>query len=325
MKRWRLMIGFALLAGGLTACQQTPAADPVTTSPPKLVSMLTFNACGGCERTLPGAEWRERMAKMIDLYQPEIVLLQEICRGQYNLLNAEFTERPEGDDARHAYTPAWRTTVKGHGECGQWTSGAKDIGLAILVRGRESVANVTYWPLSAPKTLLPRQMLCVDASPGGEQVRACTVQIDRDAVAGPEQMGEVSRLVNDWARTGPVLLGGDFNTRSTSALMKKLYAAPIGMGRFRELDDSSKQYFGKTCPQTEDRCRTGHGTLADYPDAKSDFLFVSEPHLVPAQVAVDTGSVEVSDHYALIGTAVFARPDATAQPSVSAAPSASAS
>lgn len=320
MRRWALITAAVLLAGGLTACQDEPAVAPPTAPPPSLVGMMTFNICGGCERTLPAADWLQRMAAMIDLHQPDVVLLQEVCRGQYNLLNKLLSGRAEGQQAQ-PYSAAWRTTVDKYAECGHWkeevgADAVDDFGLAVLVRGGKSIDHVSSWPLNAPATFEPRLLLCVDARPGGElPLRACTVKVERDAKVGADQVNEIARLANDWSRAGAVVVGGDFNVRSTAAVMKKMYSKPLGTGRFRELDDGNRQFFGTACPQADQRCRTGHGTLKENAEAKFDFLFVSEDYLVPVEIGVNPGSTDFSDHYALVGTAARAVPTASPQPS----------
>ena len=264
------------------------------------VVVLTYNVCGGsCTKQLSIEEWTGRMVGRLESADADVLLLQELCRGQYDQLSRALAGR---------YESRWAGTMDDNEGCGkQWGGGAdsadeqRGFGLAVFVKGAGSIGEHRVWWLPNQEHNEPRALLCVDARLRDRVARVCDTHLDWHHDTQQVQAAFVGRLVNPWAERIPVVLGGDLNAEPGRPSMAHFYDHSGGRGAFQEVDETDKSYFGKVCPKSAERCRTGEGTDGR---KKLDYIFLSRRHFTAAEGEA-VRDARLSDHDLLRGSAAW--------------------
>jgi len=291
-------IGPVLPAAGNAAAQTAGGAMAAAKA---RLNVLSYNVCGGsCRRHLTLGDWTSRMSSHLTRTNADVILFQELCRGQYDSLRRALAGR---------YEARWVGTVGDNQGCGkQWGSGAdsasarRGFGIATFVKGSGSIRQERTWWLPRQGDDESRALLCVDAVAGGRAVRVCNTHLDWHADVQQVQAEFVAKLVSPWTAYVPVVLGGDLNAEPTESSMALFYDHHTGgRGVFQEVDETDKKYFGGTCPKSANRCRSGEGTDGR---KKLDYIFLSRRHF-SAAVGDATAEADVSDHALLHGVGVW--------------------
>ncbi|MFD5655082.1 endonuclease/exonuclease/phosphatase family protein [Streptomyces sp. NPDC127039] len=299
---------FALLPHG-TANADTPS--PSTWPAPRFISYNLCGAAAGCP-TKPGNNptkknaWRDQVVHAMDYWDADVVMFQEVCYGQYALLRDHLADR-----SSTPYTAVWGATLNGIGNCTQWGSDQR-FGLAMFVKGDATVSGRTMTMLYNDPDVNDEQrgLLCADAEVRGRTVRACDTHLDWRGDTPEEQTHQIYRQLEPLTRKMPVVLGGDFNMTPTATPLRWLYNDNQGIGPFREVDETDKDYFGGHCAGY-DNCRTGENTVdgqcEDTAAAKKiDYIFVSDKHFTSVRGdAAACSNPPLSDHRLLRGAAAW--------------------
>lgn len=278
----------------------TTAAAEGAAKAPSHLTVLTYNVCGGsCKKHLTLEAWTSRMERHLADNDADVILFQELCRGQYDALRRALAGRYEG---------RWVQTVGDNNGCGrQWGSGAdsdanrRGFGLATFVRGSDSIRAERVWWLPNHGTNEPRALHCVDAEPRGRRVRVCNTHLDWHADTQQVQAEFVARLVTPWAADIPVVLGGDLNAEPGERSMALFYDHSGGRGVFQEVDETDRTHFGDRCSAKARRCRSGAGTDGT---KKLDYIFLSRRHF-DGVTGDAVAEKDVSDHALLRGRAIW--------------------
>ncbi|BCJ72178.1 hypothetical protein CS0771_17220 [Catellatospora sp. IY07-71] len=275
------------------------------------VRILSFNVCGGvCPRKASLASWVTTLTAGLSRHKVDVLLLQELCRAQYESLALELS----GGSPGPRYLAVWTETVDDDEKCRQWgetrqRGGETRFGNAILIRDVDAVQDRRTWRLPGTGETEQRALTCVQAAlPDTGRVRVCNVHIDHHSAVGAQQAGQVARLADGWAGTEPVLLGGDFNLYPDHPALSALYAPPGGAGAFREVDDTDAGRFPEGCEKGP--CRSGEGT---YHGKKIDYIFASGRHFAIMDAYPVAELAPLSDHLPLLGV-VAHLPPAGGQP-----------
>ena len=264
------------------------------------LTVLSYNVCGGsCKNHLTVEAWARRMERHLTENDADVILFQELCRGQFDALRRTLSGRYEG---------RWAGTVGDNEGCGkQWGSGAdaasnrRGFGLATFVRGSGSIVAERVWWLPNHGTNEPRALHCVDAEPRGRRVRVCNTHLDWHADTQQVQAEFVARLVTPWAADIPVVLGGDLNAEPGERSMALFYDHSGGRGVFQEVDETDRTHFGDRCSAKARRCRSGAGTDGT---KKLDYIFLSRRHF-DGVTGDAVAEKDVSDHALLRGRATW--------------------
>jgi endonuclease/exonuclease/phosphatase family metal-dependent hydrolase len=236
------------------------------------LTFLQFNMCGNACGT--------RFAVVADLVreirghpaQPDVVTLDEVCRGQYDRLVADLH-----------YGGHFEPTVRNR--C--WDG--SDYGVAILVRTTE-VGYLGSWPLPSPAGGEPRTLVCVRATVRSGSLVGCVTHLDTDAANAPSQVAAVAARTT--AFTGDlVVVAGDFNATPDSAAMDPMY------GAFDEVEPRPGGEFTGGCPAPHCGSRPGYR----HPTRKIDYIFLSRGG--SADRSARTSDAPHSDHTLLWATA----------------------
>ncbi|MFD3536796.1 endonuclease/exonuclease/phosphatase family protein [Streptomyces sp. NPDC058664] len=312
-----------LLAGGAGPVQ-ADVVDKDTAPKPRFIS---YNICGAsstCEDRPSSAEkteWLDAVVHAIDYWDTDLVMLQEVCYGQWTLLRDRLANR-----TGTTYDSVWGAALPTADGCSRWDPTPDKIidsderfGLVILSKGTGSIdmttRSVTFLPEATAGE--DRILLCVKTQVTGRPVRACNTHIDWRDANTTEQIDKVAALTRDYANAGdPVVLAGDFNQRPEHPDMNVLYnhgtdekGAP-STGVFQEVDENDKERFGTRCDQTEDRCRTGENTATTTcsthttENAKIDYVFLSY-HFFTTVRGDAVGCSGIADHHLLRGAAAW--------------------
>lgn len=214
------------VAGLLIALVGAVSAPFVTAGPAQAagpMTVLTFNMCGNKCGTGTGVATALESSIRARSPQPSVVLLQEVCRNQFNHLTNDLT----------AYRGVFVATVAGACAAGV------DYGIAILVR-TTSYTNLGSWPL--PKTSgEARRVMCIQSSAfGGTQpLVACNSHLTIVTADRPGQVNALASRAAVYNASNRVLIGGDFNAKPGAAELNALYNnayVPAGHGSFAEAD-----------------------------------------------------------------------------------------
>jgi endonuclease/exonuclease/phosphatase family metal-dependent hydrolase len=248
-------------------------------TPPGTLAILQFNMCGSAcdtrftvvadlEREITGRGW-----------QPFVVTLDEVCRGQYDRLLADLP-----------YHGHFQPTVPDR--C--WDG--SDYGIAVLVH----TSDVTYAgsaPLPAPAGGEPRTVTCVRTAVRtavrAEPLVACATHLDTDPANTASQVAAVASWAGGFRGRAAVVVGGDFNTVPGAPALD-----PMGAG-FVEADAGEDAFTGGCA-----RARCGAGPGYAHPTRKIDDVFLSRDDF--AGVGAEVTAAPHSDHAPLWATATLA-------------------
>ncbi|MFI1651035.1 endonuclease/exonuclease/phosphatase family protein [Streptomyces avidinii] len=318
-----LLIGLVLASGPGPAQADTP--DAQTWPKPRFIS---YNVCGAACAIYDGSKdaWRDKIVNAMDGWDADLVMLQEMCYGQWTLLRDSLGDRPSGNK----YDSVWGATLASASGCAKWGTD-KRYGLAIFAKGAPGTINngtrsVNFLPEETPGE--DRILLCARTTVTGRTVRACNTHIDYSykVIADPDpkvpptvlnnpkaQIQKVADITRGFANGGdPVVLAGDFNQLPKDADMAPLYAHSGGTGVFEEVDENDKDYFtGIDCPQSGDRCRSGEATAEPgcspkvSEPGKIDYIFVSYYWFTTVRGDSAACTPGMSDHHLLRGAAAW--------------------
>jgi endonuclease/exonuclease/phosphatase family metal-dependent hydrolase len=287
------VIGMVTL--GLPSGTGAEAAAQAASPGPHIV---TYNVCGGsCTRRLSVDDWNGKIIHAIEHADADVILLQELCRGQYDGLRRALGDR---------YESRWAGTMSDNMGCGdQWSDGLSDseaesFGIAIFIRGSGSIGNTQRLWLPNQEEDEPRALLCVDARLRGRVARVCNSHLDWHSDTEEVQAAYIAGRVVPWARRMPVVFGGDMNAVPTSTAMGYFYGRSAGGGTFTEVDDADRNFFGKRCGKHAQHCRSGEETDAG---RKIDYIFLSRRHFDAVTGDAARRDDDLSDHRLLRGTA----------------------
>ncbi len=294
-------------------------ADEVTPQTAPELRFVSYNVCGAkCplpEATDAGrSAWVSGLVKEIDAWDTDLIMLQELCYGQWKLIRDALVGRT-GEDS---YDTVWGASLASASGCGQWDPVDRRFGLAIFSKGAGSIVagtrSVTFLPEAPAKDTEDRILLCARAGLDARVVRACNTHIDPSDAATAVQVPEVAKLVEAGRQAGePVVLAGDFNQVPGHADMNTLYNhGTSSTGRFQEVDENDKEHFTAVdCPQTADRCRSGEATASPTCSshttgtAKIDYVFLSYEWFKTVRGDALPCPPGMSDHHLLRGAAAW--------------------
>ncbi|MFE9045972.1 endonuclease/exonuclease/phosphatase family protein [Streptomyces sp. NPDC007818] len=325
----------------------TTALSSAVTPDPANPRFLSYNVCGGVCPVYQNSvtTWRDTLINAIDNWDADVVMLQEVCYGQWIHLRNTLQARAGGDQ----YDSVWHATRTyggcGNGKWGTWAGSAETedlFGLVILVKGSEpTITDRQVHKLPNPAAGEERALLCGLAPVKGRVTRVCNTHIDFKAesfmdgkwsYSNPRtQVEAVDYKMDQYAAAGePIILGGDFNppvkqTADESATKYTPNLSPLyhtghtdGTGIFQEVDETDTNYFIKNNAQDQavcagkSVCRSGEPTADtcstqndQFVPIKLDFIFVS-PQFTSVYGDSAACTQGVSDHRLLRGEAAWA-------------------
>ncbi|MFB4289539.1 endonuclease/exonuclease/phosphatase family protein [Nonomuraea sp. ATR24] len=276
---------------------------------------ISYNVCGGASHCPPIYEdsaiaWRDVVVRALDAWDADLVMLQEVCYGQWTLLRDHL----RGRTGEPRYDSVWAAALPSAPGCSRWGDDLR-FGLVIFAKGGtgtiDNGSRVVH-PLPEARDVENRILLCARATVTGRQVRACNTHIDPDDATARLQVERVATLTEGYAGQGePVVLGGDFNVLPADDTLDPLYGHTGGHGVFQEVDENDKEHFGSACAQTRDRCRSGEAT-AKLPcsphvsePGKIDYIFLSHYWFTTVRGDAAACTPGMSDHHLLRGAAAW--------------------
>ncbi|GAA4091961.1 endonuclease/exonuclease/phosphatase family protein [Nonomuraea soli] len=276
---------------------------------------ISYNVCGSAKHCPPiyqGSKtaWRDVVVRAMDNWSADLVMLQEVCYGQWTLLRDHLQSRTD----KPRYDSVWAAALPSAPGCSDWGTDHR-FGLVIFAKGEAGTINNgsrTVDALPEVGNVEDRKLLCARSTVTGRTVRACNTHIDPDPASAKVQVERVATLTRAFAAQGePVVLGGDFNVLPTDATLDPLYNHTGGHGVFQEVDENDKEHFGNTCGQEQDRCRTGEATAEPVCSpgvgvpGKIDYIFLSYYWFTTVRGDAAACTPGVSDHHLLRGAAAW--------------------
>ncbi|MFD5149160.1 FG-GAP-like repeat-containing protein [Streptomyces sp. NPDC058401] len=233
----RMLAGFVLVAG-LFAGSASPVAAQSASDP--RVSLASYNVCGGwdaCQSplaTAPGKtpeqraeEWAADAVNKAKLAGTDVIMLQELCKGQYDALLPKLSGYAAYFASRQTYGPI--APLQG---CRAWGSDTA-LGQAVLFR------NATAEQVSGSPVLITagendvRLAVCAKGPLAGRYTLACSVHLSQGTAAG--DMHELTQHIQAQAGGASVIVAGDFN-RTPAHINPALAAGVPTSGPLAEAD-----------------------------------------------------------------------------------------
>ncbi|WP_282694068.1 FG-GAP-like repeat-containing protein [Streptomyces sp. CC208A] len=277
------------LAAGLVAGAPTTeavSAEAPAGTPP--VRTITYNVCGAdaavCRSELSLGAWANGVVGHITDWDSDVVMLQEMCKGQYDELRKLLP----------GYAGVWGSNRTAPG-CSQWGAD-QTFGQALLVKGPQSQVAGMSAVVTADVTE-PRSVVCAKAPVEGRVVLACGTHLKQDEETQNDTPALLERI-DDWANGLPVILAGDFNARPDYSNMDPVYAGRPG----------TLSLIGAGCGDTT--CRSGAPTLVNGDKteyvSKFDYTFFTRQDFRDLRSeTVETGLTKVKDHLLVRSAASF--------------------
>ncbi|MFJ7159818.1 FG-GAP-like repeat-containing protein [Streptomyces sp. NPDC101118] len=296
--------GLVAAAGVLVTGSVTPASSAGAPEGTPPVRTISYNACGAyaakCQSELTPAAWTEGLQGHVTDWDADVVMLQEMCKGQYDRLQQVLP----------GYTGVWTSTQTADG-CAKWGED-KSFGQALLVKApRSEVTGMSAELTPAGFTDEKRSVVCARAPLDGRTVLACGTHLRRDDAAQNDTPALMERI-EAWSNGLPVILAGDFNARPSYAHMDPVYAGRPGTVSLAEADGTDQQYFTAACKTAgATECRSGAPTLVDSETgtkyvSKFDFTFFTRQDFRDLRSeTVETGLTKVKDHLLVRSAAAF--------------------
>ncbi|MER6392842.1 endonuclease/exonuclease/phosphatase family protein [Streptomyces sp. NPDC059382] len=304
-------LGLFFTAGPGPARADTP--DAANWPSPRFI---TYNVCGAACEIYNGSKtgWRDNIVSAMDNWNADLVMLQEMCYGQWTLLRDTLQNRTDGGQD---YDSVWGAALPSATKCAKWGSDTR-YGLATFSKGGPGTINNA----SRGVTMLPnpaqgeqRIMLCARATVGSRFVRACNTHLDFKGDNPRAQVAKVAEVTRGYADQGdPVVLAGDFNMLPKDPRMDPLYNHTGGTGVFQEADENDQAEFtGSDCPQSGEVCRSGEATVERAsgcsphasPEGKIDYIFLSHYWFQTVRGDAAACTPGMSDHHLLRGAAAW--------------------
>ncbi|MFB7373897.1 FG-GAP-like repeat-containing protein [Streptomyces sp. NPDC056222] len=320
----------AVSLGGLVP---SAAADEVWPNSSPVLRFLSYNICGNsneladCTLTDDVTTRGDRIAKQVTEWNADLLFLQEVCESQFDYLKTKLDSRGyEGH-----FVPTLTPAEDGTGDlCVDNDDPAhhdeSNYGIAVLAKGAVTPKEIDVTTgTEDPAKKEDWNPACVEASLQGRTTLACSVHLYPYTAAVTQGQAEnLAEEVQSWINAGvPVVLGGDFNPIHGAGAERDQANAPLstsldafynhsgGVGRFMEADESDASRFTAKCQALNPpagRCRSGEPTLREKgtdPEAKLDYIFLSEGHFKNVVGDALTRDPAVSDHYAYRGAATW--------------------
>ncbi|MEU9994167.1 FG-GAP-like repeat-containing protein [Streptomyces sp. NPDC050848] len=291
-------------AGLLAAVSVTPAVSAGAPEGTPPVRTISYNVCGAyaakCRSEMPLATWADGLQGHVADWDADVVMLQEMCKGQYDRLRQVLP----------GYAGVWTSTQTADG-CAKWGDD-KSFGQALLVKAPQSEVTGMSAELTPPGfSGEKRSVVCAKAPVEGRAVLACGTHLRRDDATQNDTPALLARI-ETWANGLPVILAGDFNARPDYAHMDPVYAGRPGTLSFAEADGTDQQYFTAACRTAgATECRSGAPTLVDNETgtkyvSKFDFTFFTRQDFRDLRSeTVETGFTKVKDHLLVRSAAAF--------------------
>lgn len=296
-----------------------PPPDTVVAATAPAIRVLTYNVCGAddnpdvrgriCQYQGDVATWTSAVTAQVTTVDADVLMLQELCAGQFTRLEAALAPRGYVTFFAGSYTP---------GGCRKWGTDTR-FGNGLLIRAPS--AALVEAELTVPGGLEPRGLQCARAIVGGRTTLVCNTHLAQ-YMGSDNGAAEVLDHVDDWANGGPVVLGGDFNAQPSYEALQVLRRGTPDTGAFAEVDGTDRGWFTADClAVAATACASGQPTAGDgtpdQPYRKFDHILVTarDFHTVQATV-IEPG---VSDHRMLCGAA-YAEPPTPPGPLATALP-----
>lgn len=300
-------VALTVLAGA--GCATADAATPrlaqrvgsAAASDAGPVTVLTYNICGEhCNADSTGDDINALMS-IINTYQPNAVLLQEVCGDQFNALEARSHE--DGNWALYGATD--KTEPRG---C---DAGSDSFGDAVLVHtpfdpGTVDTLSLNYVHGSGDGKQTRKTLCLLSATSFPRATEVCTVHAGLDFEIGARHQAAQIKQAYDFARgrnaTNPLVFGGDFNvTPSSNALDPVYFTGGGGASGAMEEVDACPGRHGRSHHSSACNTYTHDATPAVKHRTKNDYIFGSHKSFKDlfGAVLVET---TYSDHNALVGT-----------------------
>jgi endonuclease/exonuclease/phosphatase family metal-dependent hydrolase len=248
----------------------------------------------------------DRLMTEVRARQPDVLLLNEVCDGQFDNLGAKLAQ------AGWAMSGNFQITGSGaNPTCFNADGGDLTEGIAVFVRG--TVVSTQNYRFRHPDH---RLVTTPSTEPLGTRGVACTTVRFSDTTVDSKvcvthletgypsnmsagyQAQELGRVFGPEARQRPFILGGDTNidTLPESEHIGALYAAPLGTGEFNEVEQARACVTAQPCEVYQGGSDTFLGGGPDAEQKKLDYVFADRWHF-----AVPIGRVVVNDDVGLCG------------------------
>lgn len=196
----------ALIAIAVACPPFTPSASAATTNE----AVITLNIWGSLGNKGRTKDVTKDVVDLVKKNNPIAIGLQEVCGKQHRSIRTELTKL--------GYTGTF-TKARVSGGCNDKAKG-NAFGNSIYVRGKYTDRTRTALPWGKNKKGTtgrePRAMLCVTAT--ANKTRYCTVHLSPHDPDNAKQLTKVANTLEPWAKKGAVVLMGDFNLSSKTAV-----------------------------------------------------------------------------------------------------------
>jgi endonuclease/exonuclease/phosphatase family metal-dependent hydrolase len=245
------------------------------------ITVMSFNVCGGVCHRGEVTETAGYTARVAVARKATVVLLQELCYGQFLRVRSLLAD--------HGYSGTFTAATQSGGCAVRDPGKHTGFGIAVLVKGKFSARVVKVLPTSAG--LEQRRLLGVRAVLGGRSTFVAVVHLSPSpGSATAAQLAAVAGYLDPLAAR-PVIVGGDFNARPDNPGLGALYSpATGGTGHFVEADQMRTGL-----------ARRGGSATFDTTGSKIDYVFFAAGSFERTQ-AVSLAS-RVSDHRVYLGMA----------------------
>jgi endonuclease/exonuclease/phosphatase family metal-dependent hydrolase len=285
-----LTILFALIVGlGLV---HPPAASAASLR----LRVWDLNVCdqfgrGTLDCEVTPSQRATAISQSLTSFAPDVVTFQEMCRSTFDMVVGSL---PPGWVSYFFSTYTTRDS--------RCQSVDHTCGIAVLARS-PSLANPFTQLLGTESSGERRTFLCIDVTVT-VPMRTCTTHLTSTSQAtAASQSTTVAGLVNGWAATTAVVVGGDFNLNvrqcgntNVSNGLRRWYSGTFGAGAFRCYSGTGSMYEA-------DHYRSGGDGVYDedtLSSSKLDYVFVNRQRAA-TDFDGDATSSSVSDHDPLRG------------------------
>ena len=248
------------------------------------IRVITHNIRGG-QINLGSVHALDLVKRQIASYQPDVVMLQEVCESQAANFKATF---PASQGWTVHFSPR-----RGHDGC----NGTRDDGVypqigELIATPRNGASDLWAPELASedPANIRYHVSCLTFVKNGGQEYLACTTHLSaggsRNGAVRAQQLDRI-RTELDWSigYGRGVIFGGDLNVPPGNASMNKIYKIKNdgtrgGAGSMFEADQGDKTYFGSTCGQGKPFCQTGQPTKGKVD--KFDYVFFGANYTRPS-------------------------------------------
>ncbi|GIF00635.1 hypothetical protein Ari01nite_80990 [Paractinoplanes rishiriensis] len=278
------------------------ALQPLTSV--RTVSTLSWNLAGAAQND--GDFYVvDRLMAEVTQRRPDVLLLNEICDGQFDNLSAKL--------AQSGWQMHGNFQVTGSGTnptCFNESGGDLAEGIAVFVRGTVTGTQNYRFRLDNRLVLTPstedlgtRGVACsiVRFSTADKDAKVCVTHLETGYPANMSaayQAQELARVFGPEARQKPFILGGDTNidTLPANDHIGAVYSEPLGTGEFNEVEQARACIVAKPCEELQGGTDTFLGGGPDAEQKKLDYVFADRWHF-----AIPVGRVVVNENVGLCG------------------------